>query len=100
MLELLDTKKTWIGIGEDGTETEYRTLMVICNERRDTLYVIYTHDLEKDLEDMETCASKLVVHEDEITLEDIETADEQELVDAALNRLMNCHRMSRQGEQA
>lgn len=99
MLELLDTKKTWIGIGEDGTETEYRTLMVIGNERRDTLYLIYSRDLEKDLEDMEICASKLV-YEDGLTLEDIETADEQELVDAALDRLMNCHRRSRQREQA
>ena len=51
MLEFLDTKQTWIGIDEDGTETEYRTLVVFSTDRRDALYVIYTHDYGKDPED-------------------------------------------------
>ena len=96
MLEFLDTKQTWIGIDEDGTETEYRTLVVFSTDRRDALYVIYTHDYGKDPEDMSVHTMKVVLHEDDMSmsLHVIDNTEDQELVERVFGQYKRCYRLS------
>lgn len=96
MLESLNTRQTWIGIDEDGTETEYRTLMVFSTDCHDALYVIYTHDYGKDSEDMSVHSMKVVLHEDDMSmsLHGIDSTEDQELVERVFEKYKRCHRLS------
>ena len=102
MLEFLDTKQAWIGIDEDGTETEYRTLMVFSTDRHDALYVIYTHDYGKDPKDMSVHAMKVVLHEDDMSMSlcGIDDSEDQELVEQVFDKYKHCHRLSHTRRQA
>lgn len=96
MDELFDTSSTWIGVDEDGVESEYKTLMVFTTDRRDALYILCTHDFDKDPEEMEVRAMRIDLHEDAetISLRGIDTVEDWDAVSRAFDRYRRCHEHS------